>query len=61
MRAEGRRFDEDELWSIADSCVAGLAYMEERGVPHGSVDCTRIFVSNNEYKLNYVQPVINHI
>ena len=56
-----KRYTEDELWNIADSCVSGLAYLQEKNISYNMVDATRILLSVDHYKLNPIQSMIDSL
>ncbi len=60
-RMKRKRYSEDELWNIADSCVAALAYLQEKNISYNMVDATRILLSVDRYKLNPIQSMIDSL
>ena len=35
LAKEDKKYTEEELWNLADSCICALAKMEYYNIPHG--------------------------
>jgi serine/threonine protein kinase len=44
-RVHGRKFAENELWSILASCILGLAHLQRNGIRHEALRSAAVLVS----------------
>ena len=48
MNSAGKRFSEEQLWTISRNLTSALAEMQEHGIPHGGLKTSMILIDLNK-------------